>query len=84
MADAPRSTLNDFRWPATICRERRWGVGTQLVGDEGSGPTVIQITAIGERNILARELSHNGKRATHHNETLWTLGCRDWQERTHA
>ena len=28
-----------------------WTVGTRLVGDEGHGPTVIRITAIGETAV---------------------------------
>jgi hypothetical protein len=83
MRDAT-STKNDFRWPATICRERGWVVGTQLVGDEGNGPTVIQITAIGEQSILARALSESGKRVRYPREGVWDLSWRDWQERTHA
>jgi hypothetical protein len=78
------STLHDHRSPADVCRARGWSVGTQLVGDEGAGPTVIQITAIGERCILARTLSHNGRRATYRDEGLWSLDCRDWQEREHG
>uniref|UniRef100_A0AAU6W1J0 DUF7241 domain-containing protein n=1 Tax=Pseudomonas phage Touem01 TaxID=3138548 RepID=A0AAU6W1J0_9VIRU len=77
-----RSTLNDGRAPAAIARERGWGTGTRIVGDEGSGPTVIEITAIGEGDLLAKKISHNGKRvkANCEDESSWTLDCRDWQE----
>ena len=71
------ATLNDRREPAEICREKEWPVGTMLVGDEGYGPTVIEITAIGEHAILAKVVSHNG-RPRPACETLWTLSCRDW------
>lgn len=87
MADASqstRSTLGDYREPATICRERGWTVGTQIVGDEGHGPTVIEITAIGEKRILAKTLSHNGRRTPYREEAMWTLDCRDWKEREHG
>ena len=77
-------TLHDHRSPADVCRARGWVVGTQLVGDEGSGPTVIQITAIGEQRILARTISENGRRATYPDEGLWSLGSRDWKEREHG
>lgn len=77
----PTPTLRDHREPAVICRERGWTAGTRLVGDEGFGPTVIEITAIGERSILAKTISHDGKPlAFCHNETSWTLSCRDWRK----
>ena len=71
------STRNDHRPPAIVCRERGWTVGTRLVGDEGYGPTVIRITAIGEGCILAIAESGPGSRRPY--ETLWGVGCRDWQ-----
>ena len=79
-----RSTLGDYREPAAICRERGWTVGTQLVGDEGDGPTVIEITAIGEKLILAKALSRNGRRTPYRGEGTWALDCRDWKEREHG
>jgi hypothetical protein len=63
---------------AGICRANGWGPGTRLVGDEGYGPTVIQITAVGDEVILARAISHNGARITER-EATWTLACRDWK-----
>lgn len=74
-----KSTLNDWREPAVICRERGWGPGTRLVGDEGAGPTVIEITAVGERGIFAKTISHAGREHKHPREGNWTLGCRDWK-----
>ena len=74
----PRTTLNDFRKPAEICRERGWCVGTVLVGDEGYGPTVIEIMAIGNQEILAKTLSHSHE-PSRESEAMWTLSCRDWQ-----
>lgn len=73
------SKMND----AEICRANEWTPGTRLVGDEGYGPTVIELTAVGERHILAKTISHNGKYADRVNgeciEGHWTLTCRDWR-----
>lgn len=74
------STLRDHRPSAVICRERGWVPGTRLVGDEGQGPTIIEITAVGERSILAKTITHNGKVPWYApSEGLWALYCRDWQ-----
>lgn len=59
---------------ADYARRRGWGPGTRLVGDEGYGPTTIEITALGRREILA-VAEGRGK------ENSWTLRYRDWQER---
>lgn len=65
---------------ANVCRKNGWDVGTQLVGDEGYGPTVIEITAVGRSGILAVQLSHNGKPSSpHFIESSWTLRARDWK-----
>lgn len=56
---------------ADICRRNGWKVGTRLACDEG---TTIEITAIGERHLLAKEV-HPCPRQ----ETTWTLSCRDWR-----
>lgn len=64
---------------AEICRRNGWGPGTKLVGDEGYGPTVIEITAVGTEAILAKMISHNGEPAGGVEHT-WTLECRDWKE----
>ena len=63
---------------AETCRMNGWGVGTRLVGDEGYGPTVIRITAIGESRILAVCESHPGKPQCG-KEGTWVLWCRDWK-----
>jgi hypothetical protein len=68
-----------FQYDADICRTNRWGPGTQLVGDEGYGPTVIEITAVGERALLAVTISHNGVPEPVRRESNWTLMCRDWK-----
>ena len=64
---------------ADKCRRNGWIVGTRLVGDEGYGPTVIELTAIGETHILAKRISHNGKPEDGY-EGNWTLDCRDWKK----
>lgn len=69
---------------ADRCRANGWTAGTCLVGDEGYGPTVIQLTAIGERKILAKTISHNDNPHSllddAWNEGQWTLRHRDWRE----
>lgn len=66
---------------AEHCRENGWGPGTRLVGDEGRGPEVIEITAVGERHILAKCIDHNGAPPKYGiREQSWTLALRDWQE----
>ncbi len=64
---------------ADLCRRKGWLPGTRLVGDEGYGPTVIEITAIGEKELLAKTISHNGEPDSDRDESLWTLSCRDWR-----
>jgi len=61
---------------AQVVRRKRWHVGTRIVGDEGYGPTEIEITAIGHQSVLARRVEgdHLGYEAT------WTFSCRDWQK----
>lgn len=66
------TTKDDWRDPAILCRERGWTVGTRLAGTDLSGETVIEITAIGESQVLAKTLK-TGREAS------WTLACRDWQ-----
>ena len=60
------------------CDLNGWGVGTRLIGDEGYGPTIIEITAVGKRSILAETVTHNGSQPRGETEGLWTLTCRDW------
>lgn len=73
------STRHHSGSAAAICRERGWEVGTRLVGDEGYGPTVIELTAIGEHEVLAKCVAHDGFARTDR-ETSWVLWCRDWAE----
>lgn len=68
--------------PAGVCRAKGWQVGTRLVGDEGYGPSVIRITAIGNDRILAVTESRNGKPTNDPFESSWVLDCREWTEVT--
>ena len=78
------STLNDHRNEVEVARDHGWEVGTRLVGDEGYGPTIIEITALGLERLLARTISHNGVpvRGSARTESPWVLYCRDWRETT--
>lgn len=62
-----------FRKRVNCCASDR------LVGDEGYGPSVIKLTAIGEKCILARLESHNGDARHASDECSWTLSRRDWK-----
>lgn len=59
---------------AELCRRNGWTVGTALIGDEGYGPAVIVLTAIGKRNVLAQQIS-----PIRQDENVWTLRNRDWR-----
>lgn len=63
----------------TKCKRNGWKAGTYLVGDQGYGPTVILITAVGNEGILARKISHNGKSSDDW-ERCWTLMHRKWRK----
>ena len=62
-----------------ICEKNGWKAGTVLEGTEyygerGSNTCRIKITALGEKTILAKCLTHNDR------ESTWTLAHRDWEE----
>lgn len=63
---------------AKTCRENGWTVGTRLSGKEYDSTSVIEITAIGETGILAKELTRNGKIVEDVREAGWVFTCRDW------
>lgn len=73
------TTTTGYENEADVCRRLGWLPGTLLEGDEGYGPSVIRITALGETEILARRVRHNGQPVNDH-ETNWTLSCRDWKQ----
>lgn len=64
---------------AETCRLNGWTVGTVLVGDEGYGSEKIKITAIGERDILAKRIENGKGEAVERHEALWSLNYRDWK-----
>jgi hypothetical protein len=64
---------------AEKCRRNGWKVGTRLAGDEGYGVTVIEITAVGEREVLAKAISHNGEPVVI-KEAVWGLNHRKWRK----
>lgn len=57
---------------AELCRRNGWHPGTVLRGMECGRYDVIQITAVGDRDILAKILGGQ--------EQHWTLCCREWEE----
>jgi hypothetical protein len=73
------TTQGDHRPAADVCRAHGWAAGTRLVGDEGNGPTIIEITAVGERMILAKVVTTRGVPEAWAREAVWTLECRDWR-----
>jgi len=78
MTDTP-NTMKRGKTEAETCRLNGWTVGTQLEGDEGYGPSVIQITAIGERDLLAKRIAYKGQPQVSR-ENSWTLSCREWRK----
>lgn len=63
---------------AEYCRRNGFDVGTRLVGNEGHGPTIIEITAIGKEMVLAKTISHNGVLDPNESEGSWVFWCREW------
>jgi hypothetical protein len=64
--------------PADVARAKGWTEGTRIVGDEGHGPTVIEITEVTRSRLFAKRISHNGVPAPDRRDTSWVLYCRDW------
>lgn len=73
------NTLDAMISDADLCRLNGWVPGIFLVGDEGYGPTVIELTAIGKEHILARCISHQARVCSHNDEHSWTLKNREWK-----
>lgn len=73
------STWHDHRSAADICRDHGWNIGTCLAGDAGDGPTVIQITALGDKVMLAKIVSQSCLPVGYHDAQAWSLSLRDWQ-----
>lgn len=66
--------------PADVARAKGWTEGTRIVGDEGYGPTVIEITEVTRSRLFAKRISHNGTPVTERRDNSWVLYCRDWVE----
>lgn len=62
-----------------ICRENGWKAGDWLEGDEGYGPTVIELRYVGEHVVVAKGIAHKGRLVVDSYEQLWTLTARDWE-----
>lgn len=78
--NVPKTKRDKLVTDAEKCRRNGWKRGTLLVGDEGYGPTVIRLTAIGDERILARPVSQNGKPSERDWEGSWTLQHRRWRK----
>lgn len=65
--------------PADTARTNGWTVGTRLVGDEGYGETMIEITAIGRQNVLAVTVAGIGYTPDVEFESSWAFSCRNWR-----
>lgn len=65
--------------PAAVVRAKGWGVGSIIEAAEpGPGaatPTRLVITAVGEREVLARRMDDVARL-----ETLWQFNTRNWSE----
>lgn len=64
---------------AETCRANGWGPGTRLFGASPYVNTVIEITAVGERSVLAKVISENGRPVVRVSESSWTFEYRDWR-----
>ena len=72
-----------------LCRASGWIVGTLIEGREGGrdwwSESRIWITAIGEENVMARDVARRNDRApvwveVQEPERTWSLRFRDWRE----
>lgn len=61
---------------ANLARQNNWQPGDKLKGDGD----VIQITAIGERMVLAKLLSRKGTEFPDATESNWVLEFREWRK----
>ncbi|WP_342149722.1 hypothetical protein [Methylorubrum sp. SB2] len=80
MKHSSETTRHDHRPAAEICRAHGWGEGTRLVGRDAVGTTVIEITALGPRVMLARTVSQDHRPAAYGQDRSWRLSDRDWRE----
>lgn len=63
------------------CKRNGWTVGTRLVGDEGHGPEIIEITAISETMVIAKmvQSARYGTSEEIGHENVWSLDNRKWR-----
>lgn len=80
--DEPKPMLRG-KTAVETCRLNGWVAGTRLAGDENQKTTVIKITAIGQENILATRISHNGV-PNLGREISWSLNYREWTKVTES
>lgn len=71
-----RNTLSE----AEVCKMNGWEVGTLLAGNEGYGWTIIEITAVGLRDILARTRFYSKVEVKDGPEVTWMLAMREWYQ----
>lgn len=64
---------------AARCRKNGWRRGTRLVVKDCFGAVLIEITALGNKLILARPVRYDGEPATG-SESIWTLGDSRWRK----
>lgn len=79
-ATASTKELSRTMNPADVARAKGWEEGTRIVGDEGHGPTVIEITEVTRSRLFAKRISHNGVPSPARSDNSWVLSCRDWTE----
>lgn len=61
---------------AAACHRMGWTVGTRIVGDEGLGPEIWRITAIGIASVLTVTEKPGGDKR----EKPSSLSHRDWRK----
>lgn len=59
--------------------DKGFKAGDIIVGNEGYGDTIIELTAIGRKFVLAIPLAHDGNAASSCRESIWGLDIRDWR-----
>ncbi len=75
----PVKTLNSELDAAEICRRNGWRKGTLLEGEEDGELDTIEITAVGEREILTKSVCASGAH-TFDGEKMQDFSRRDWRK----
>lgn len=68
--------MNDYE----LCKANGWGPGTRLIGDQGYGPTTIELTYISPQIVVAITHAVAGKHLPVPRERTWSLQSRNWVE----